>query len=117
MAYFFFLNPILIVLAVIVGSQLGVYIALLWLPSPFLFYKYGTKIRAQSKFAPCIVSGLDSHPSCISTYCFSEIGSSNSSRASGQESGRCQTLKYVFIYPNRDASRCCGFIAKDSEAS
>lgn len=29
-------------------------IALLCLPSPFLFYKYGTKIRAQSKFAPCI---------------------------------------------------------------
>jgi multidrug resistance protein len=29
-------------------------IALLFLPSPFLFYKYGAKIRAHSKFAPCI---------------------------------------------------------------
>ena len=31
-------------------------IALLFLPSPFLFYKYGARIRAHSKFAPCIVS-------------------------------------------------------------
>jgi len=29
-------------------------IALLFLPSPFLFYKYGARIRAHSKFAPCI---------------------------------------------------------------
>lgn len=28
-------------------------VALLFAPSPFLFYKYGTRIRANSKFAPC----------------------------------------------------------------
>jgi len=31
-------------------------IALLFVPSPFLFYKYGPRIRTLSKFAPCIVS-------------------------------------------------------------
>jgi len=25
-------------------------------PSPFLFYKYGARIRSRSKFAPCAVS-------------------------------------------------------------
>lgn len=29
-------------------------VALLFLPSPFLFYKYGPRIRENSKFAPCI---------------------------------------------------------------
>ncbi|KAF7368736.1 MFS general substrate transporter [Mycena venus] len=29
-------------------------IGLLLLPSPFLFYKYGARIRANSKFAPCL---------------------------------------------------------------
>jgi len=29
-------------------------VGLLFLPSPFLFYKYGPKIREKSKFAPCI---------------------------------------------------------------
>ncbi|KAF8154437.1 MFS polyamine transporter [Crassisporium funariophilum] len=29
-------------------------IALLFVPSPFLFYKYGPRIRAHSKFAPCV---------------------------------------------------------------
>ncbi len=31
-------------------------VALLFLPSPFLFYKYGPLIREKSLFAPCIVS-------------------------------------------------------------
>ena len=29
---------------------------LLFVPAPFLFYKYGHIIREKSKFAPCIVS-------------------------------------------------------------
>ncbi|KIM38587.1 hypothetical protein M413DRAFT_447793 [Hebeloma cylindrosporum] len=29
-------------------------IGLLFVPSPFLFYKYGARIRAHSKFAPCL---------------------------------------------------------------
>lgn len=29
-------------------------VALLLMPSPFLFYKYGARIRSRSKFAPCI---------------------------------------------------------------
>ncbi|KAF9044209.1 MFS polyamine transporter [Panaeolus papilionaceus] len=29
-------------------------VALLFVPSPFLFYKYGARIRTRSKFAPCI---------------------------------------------------------------
>ena len=29
-------------------------VGLLLAPSPFLFYKYGAKIRERSKFAPCI---------------------------------------------------------------
>lgn len=29
-------------------------IGLLLAPSPFLFYKYGARIRAKSKFAPCV---------------------------------------------------------------
>ncbi|KAJ7674080.1 MFS polyamine transporter [Mycena polygramma] len=29
-------------------------VGLLLLPSPFLFYKYGARIRANSKFAPCV---------------------------------------------------------------
>lgn len=29
-------------------------VGLVLLPSPFLFYKYGARIRANSKFAPCI---------------------------------------------------------------
>jgi putative effector of murein hydrolase LrgA (UPF0299 family) len=29
---------------------------LLFVPAPFLFYKYGHIIRGKSKFAPCIVS-------------------------------------------------------------
>ncbi|KAF8825188.1 hypothetical protein HHX47_DHR7000257 [Lentinula edodes] len=35
------------------ASLIG-FIALLLAPSPFLFYKYGARIRAKSKFAPCI---------------------------------------------------------------
>lgn len=31
-------------------------VGLLLSPSPFLFYKYGSRIRSGSKFAPCIVS-------------------------------------------------------------
>jgi MFS transporter, DHA1 family, multidrug resistance protein len=33
-------------------------IALVFAPSPFLFYKFGPAIRRRSKFAPCIVSIL-----------------------------------------------------------
>ncbi|TFK32378.1 MFS polyamine transporter [Crucibulum laeve] len=33
-------------------------LALLFAPSPFLFYKYGPSIRGRSKFAPCIVCPL-----------------------------------------------------------
>lgn len=29
-------------------------IALLIAPSPFVFYKYGSKIRGSSKYAPCL---------------------------------------------------------------
>jgi hypothetical protein len=29
-------------------------VALVLAPSPFLFYKYGPRIRGYSKFAPCI---------------------------------------------------------------
>jgi MFS transporter, DHA1 family, multidrug resistance protein len=29
-------------------------ISLILAPSPFLFYKYGARIRASSKFAPCV---------------------------------------------------------------
>jgi MFS transporter, DHA1 family, multidrug resistance protein len=29
-------------------------IGLLLAPSPFLFYKYGARIRSKSKFAPCL---------------------------------------------------------------
>jgi len=29
-------------------------VGLLLAPSPFLFYKYGAKIREKSKFAPCL---------------------------------------------------------------
>lgn len=30
-------------------------ISLLFIPCPFLFYKYGPKLREKSSFAPCIV--------------------------------------------------------------
>ncbi len=40
------------------GSTIFGCIGILLLPSPFLFYKYGARIRAKSKFAPCIVSYL-----------------------------------------------------------
>jgi hypothetical protein len=29
-------------------------VGILLLPSPFLFYKYGARIRANSKYAPCL---------------------------------------------------------------
>lgn len=35
------------------GSLIG-FVALALAPSPFLFYKYGARIRSKSKFAPCI---------------------------------------------------------------
>ena len=38
--------------------------ALLLAPSPFLFYKYGARIRAKSKFSPCLVS-LQSFVCCL----------------------------------------------------
>ena len=41
--------------------------ALLLAPSPFLFYRYGTWIRAKSKFSPCPVSA----PASSFTYCMS----------------------------------------------
>jgi MFS transporter, DHA1 family, multidrug resistance protein len=37
------------------GTLVGL-VALVLAPMPFLFYKYGARIRASSKFAPCIVS-------------------------------------------------------------
>eukprot|EP00918_Siedleckia_nematoides_P073074 GHVU01159528.1.p1 GENE.GHVU01159528.1~~GHVU01159528.1.p1 ORF type:complete len:108 (+),score=9.02 GHVU01159528.1:125-448(+) len=36
------------------ASTLVGLIGLLLAPSPFLFYKYGARIRSKSKFAPCI---------------------------------------------------------------
>jgi MFS transporter, DHA1 family, multidrug resistance protein len=36
------------------ASTLVGFIGLLLAPSPFLFYKYGARIRQMSKFAPCI---------------------------------------------------------------
>ncbi|KAF9069463.1 major facilitator superfamily domain-containing protein [Rhodocollybia butyracea] len=36
------------------ASSLVGFVGLLLAPSPFLFYKYGARIRAGSKFAPCI---------------------------------------------------------------
>lgn len=35
------------------GTLLGGF-ALILAPMPFLFYKYGKRIRANSRFAPCI---------------------------------------------------------------
>ena len=37
------------------GTLIGC-ICILLTPMPFLFYRYGARIRGSSKFAPCIVS-------------------------------------------------------------
>lgn len=36
------------------ASTLVGLIGLVFVPSPFLFYKYGAKIREKSQFAPCL---------------------------------------------------------------
>ncbi len=49
-------------------------VGLVFAPSPFLFYKYGPRVRMSSKFSPCIVSGisplLSIHPL---TACFQDL--------------------------------------------
>jgi DHA1 family multidrug resistance protein-like MFS transporter len=38
------------------------FIGLVFLPCPFLFYKYGARLRAKSVFAPCIVRLSQKYP-------------------------------------------------------
>ena len=38
------------------AATLLAFVALILTPSPFLFYKYGVRIRRRSTFAPCLVS-------------------------------------------------------------
>jgi len=38
------------------GLTLIALVCLVLVPVPFLFYKYGTRIRQRSQYAPCIVS-------------------------------------------------------------
>jgi hypothetical protein len=40
-------------------------LALVLLPSPFLFFKYGARIRVSSKFAPAIVSSFRRFPDAV----------------------------------------------------
>ena len=71
------------------------------------FYKYGARIRAHSKFAPCIVSGffylfVDMILYCILTsFYFLETGSLNSCRSWERQQ---QTLRCIYINGSRQWS-------------
>lgn len=40
------------------ASTLIALVCLVMMPIPFLFFKYGARIRQNSKFAPCLVCGV-----------------------------------------------------------